>query len=82
MPKSTPDHPTVCDDRPVPGDRELSGSDIVGIADVGEYIADVIAELRAMADKSGQRSLAVLLELAQREASQGTRRPSPGKAAR
>ncbi len=37
-------------------------------ADIAEYIADVLAELREMAQASGHAPLTVLLEVARREA--------------
>jgi hypothetical protein len=46
------------DDRPVP-------------AEIADYIADVLAELREMAQVSGQVPLSMLLDLAHREAKLG-----------
>jgi hypothetical protein len=43
-------------------------------ADVAEYIADVLAELRTMAAASGQHPLTEILDVARREALREERR--------
>jgi hypothetical protein len=43
-------------------------------AEVSEYIADLLQELRELSQVSGQASLSLLLELAQREAKRTARR--------
>lgn len=47
-----------------------SGSALPNKADVLDYIADMIAEMRVIADQSGCATLAGILELARLEAAQ------------
>jgi hypothetical protein len=47
-------------------------------ADVAEYIADVLAELREMAHSSGQVPLSLLLDVARREAITPINEPTRG----
>lgn len=56
LPATSPSPPPAASDEPIP-------------ADVAEYIADVLAELRTMAAASGHHPLTEILDVARREAS-------------
>lgn len=64
----TIDSKEVPDSRAATPSRQGGVRTALNALDVADYIVDVLGELRSMAQDSGQQTLGLLIEVAQREA--------------